>query len=302
MSGMLNVGRDRSSDSSIEEVVREIDRFVGMGNIKRELNKLIVYGQFLTLLRERDLAPASKIGLHMIFKGPPGTGKTELAREFGKLFKAIGLLRTSKVVERDRSTILGRALGDTESLMREAFAEAKNGVLFIDEAYALAGISDERSTEDRSDAYGRGAVATLLKLMEDNRSSVVVIVAGYTDLMERFLRSNTGLRSRFTMVLEFHGYKPPELLEIFEGFVKNWGCSIEPNALDEVQKYMTTWPIGDRDFGNGREVRTLFESTLPILAQRVSAIPGFRDLPSDQLLKITVADVKEAVEGNARRF
>ncbi len=282
-------------------MIGEINRLVGMHSIKGELGRLASFAELIKLRRERDI-PMEKIGLHMLFIGPPGTGKTILARKFGELFKALGLLREGKVVEVDRSTLIGDHLGDTEKHMRDAFDRARNGVLFIDEAYSVAGIHTEDSTKDLHSEYTKAAVDTLLKLMEDNRSSVVVIAAGYPDPMRRFLQANTGLKSRFSKRLTFEPYSPRELLQIFEMMAEDWKYVLEPDALSEARRFIQTWPTTEKDFGNAREVRTFFEAILPVQAQRVAGTEGFQTLSNDQLLTITPDDVRGAMQDYGNRL
>ncbi len=291
----LDVGGN-AAEPTIDSVMQEINGFIGMRNIKEELNKLISYGELMKELRRRKIASASKMSLHMVFKGPPGTGKTALAREFGKLFKAIGLLRQGQVIEVDRSTLVGAVVGETEKIMRDAFERAKNGVLFIDEAYSLAGISAQGISEDQSDQYGKSAIDSLLKLMEDNRSSVMVIVAGYPEPMDRFLKRNAGLRSRFTRTIEFHAYTQEELLQILSAFAAEWGYTLDDAALEEAQEFINDMPIRDHDFGNARAVRNFFEAILPVHADRVAAIPDFRTKSDEELLQITADDVRLAAK------
>jgi SpoVK/Ycf46/Vps4 family AAA+-type ATPase len=271
-----------------------------MYNIKEELNKLIALGELIALRRERDI-PTDKIGLHMVFKGNPGTGKTALARELGKLFKAIGLLRQGQVVEVDRASLIGSHLGDAEKLVADAFERARHGILFIDEAYALAGISAEGPTRDMDDVYAKAAIDTLLKLMEDNRATVVVIVAGYPDPMDRFLKKNVGLKSRFPKTLEFQPYSHDELLAIFQQMVEEGHYLIEDQAVLATEKFMRTWDIKAKDFGNAREVRTFFEAIMPAQAERISQIPNFKSLSNAQLMTITAEDVEAAAEAYGTR-
>ena len=289
-----------SSASPKERVIGEIARLVGMENIKAELDKLTALGELIKLRRERDI-PMEKVGLHMVFLGPPGTGKTILARKFGELFKAIGLLRDGKVVEVDRSSLIGTHIGDAEKYMRDAFDRARNGVLFIDEAYSLAGIDSEDVTKDVVDPYGRGAVDTLLKLMEDNRASVIVIAAGYPDPMRRFLQKNTGLKSRFAKTFQFHPYTFDELLLIFESIAQDWKYVVEPEALAEARRFIRTWDITDTRFGNAREVRTFFEAILPVQAQRIATIPDFQNLSNEEILTVTAEDINGTVEHYGNR-
>jgi SpoVK/Ycf46/Vps4 family AAA+-type ATPase len=219
----------------------------------------------------------------------------------GKLFKAIGLLRQGQVVEVDRASLIGSHLGDAEKLVADAFERARHGILFIDEAYALAGISAEGPTRDMDDVYAKAAIDTLLKLMEDNRSTVVVIVAGYPDPMDRFLKKNVGLKSRFPKTLEFQPYSHDELLAIFQQMVEEGHYLIEDDAVLATEKFMRTWDIKAKDFGNAREVRTFFEAILPAQAERISQIPDFKSLSNAQLMTITVEDVEAAAEAYGTR-
>ena len=298
MSGRLDVSRS-AAESSKDRVVADINKLVGLGPIKNELNKLIAFGELIKLRRSRDI-PMEKIGLHMVFKGPPGTGKTILARKFGELFKSIGLLRESKLIEVDRSTIIGTALGDTEKKMRDAFDRARNGVLFIDEAYALAGISAEDISKDQHDVFGKAAVDTLLKLMEDNRASTAVIVAGYPEPMDRFLNSNAGLKSRFAKTFTFAAFTHDELLQVFKDMAEEWHYTLEDDAITEARRFiLTELDVSSRDFGNAREIRRFLEAILPVQAERLSVriatTVDVQTITDTELLTITAADVQGAI-------
>jgi SpoVK/Ycf46/Vps4 family AAA+-type ATPase len=275
-------------DTTLQEVIAEIGDLIGMDNIKHELNSLIALGSIIQLRRERDI-PLEKMSLHLIFMGPPGTGKTIVARKIGKLFKAIGLLRTGHCVEVDRATLISTFSGGTGPKVREAVMDAKGGVLFIDEAYAIAGGDDVHSATDN---YGREAINTLLKMMEDHRHDVVVIVAGYTNKMRRFMEANPGLRSRFNRELKFASYKHDELFNIFRVMVAEGKYDLSQDAAREAEKHIRTWDIMPEDFGNAREVRNFFEKILPNQALRLSQTPDIRSLSNDQLLTITAEDVR----------
>jgi stage V sporulation protein K len=278
-----------------DRIMSEIREMVGLKNIKEQLDQLVAFGELIKLRRERDI-PMDRIGLHMVFTGSPGTGKTVLARKFGELFKAIGLLRDGRLVEVDRSTLVGDVVGDSEKKTRDAFERARNGVLFIDEAYSLGGISAEDVTKDVSDPYGKAAIDTLMKLMEDNRSSVAIIVAGYRDPMARFLQRNLGLKSRFAKHFHFPSYEPKQLLEIFQSMATASNYTVEPDAMTEARRFMETWDIEAKDFGNAREVRTFLEAMLPVQAVRIANTPNFRNLSNEELLTISLADVLGAKE------
>ncbi len=281
----------RKADQSLDEVLKEISDLIGMNEIKHQLNELIALGRLIAIRRDRDI-PLEKVGLHLIFTGPPGTGKTIMARKIGKLFKAIGLLRDGKCVEVDRSRLVGAYQGHTGQMVREAVKDALDGVLFIDEAYALAGGTGPIAT---SDSYGDEAIQTLLKLMEDHRDRLVVIVAGYPNPMRRFLENNPGLRSRFTRTFAFESYTHEELIEIFEFMTAEGHYLLDADASREAAKYIRNWKRDREDFGNAREVRSFFEGILPAQALRLAQAPDLEALTNDELLTITADDIKDAI-------
>ena len=203
----------RSDDDALGKVLKEIADLIGMDNVKDELNQLIALGRLIALRRERDI-PMEKISLHLIFTGPPGTGKTDHGAQDRRLCsrRSVCCARAT-VVEVDRSKLTGAHLGAAGQLVREAVKDALDGVLFIDEAYALAGGTGDVAS---SDLYGNEAIQTLLKMMEDYRDRLVVIAAGYPGPMRRFLENNPGLRSRFTREFSFHSYEHDELIAIFK--------------------------------------------------------------------------------------
>lgn len=283
---------NKRNDETLEEVLGEISNLIGMDEVKDQLNELIAFGRLIALRRERDI-PLEKVSLHLIFTGPPGTGKTVMARKIGKLFKAIGLLRGGHCVEVDRSKLVAMYQGQTGPLVREAVKEAVDGVLFIDEAYALAGGTEALAS---SDPYGNEAIQTLLKMMEDYRDRLVVIVAGYTNPMRRFLENNVGLKSRFTREFDFKSYTHDELIKIFEFMTNEGKYTLEPEADREAAKYIRTWDRNREDFGNAREVRSFFERILPVQAMRLAEEPDLESLTNAELLTITAADIKNAAK------
>jgi stage V sporulation protein K len=234
-----------------------------------------------------------KISLHLIFIGPPGTGKTIMARKIGDLFKAIGLLRKGHCVEVDRSKLTGAHLGAAGQLVREAVKDALDGVLFIDEAYALAGGTGDLAS---SDLYGNEAIQTLLKMMEDYRERLVVIAAGYPGPMRRFLENNPGLRSRFTREFSFHSYDHEELIAIFKFMTKEGKYLLDPEAEREAEKYIRSLDPKREDFGNARDIRTFFERILPAQAYRIAETPDFEAMTNEQLLTITADDIRAVAE------
>ena len=280
----------RADDTNLDEVLAEIGALVGMESIKMQLNELIALGRVIAIRRDRDI-PLQRFSLHLVFTGPPGTGKTVMARKIGKLFKAIGLLRKGHCVEVDRSKLVGRHLGEAGQLVQEAVKDALDGVLFIDEAYALAGGSGPLAT---GDMYGNEAIQTLLKLMEDYRDRLVVIVAGYTSPMRRFLENNVGLKSRFNREFEFKSYSHDELIEIFQIIAHEGKYTLDAAAKREAEKYIRTMDRNREDFGNARDVRSFFERIVPAQAMRLGELANLEQLSNEELLTVTADDVRDA--------
>ncbi len=280
------------TDTSLTEVLTEIGGLIGMADIKSQLNELIALGRVIAIRRDRDI-PITKLSLHLVFTGPPGTGKTVVARKIGKLFKAIGLLRKGHVIETGRHKLVGTYIGQAGKLMEEAVKDALDGVLFIDEAYALAGGTAALAS---SDQYGDEAIQTLLKMMEDYRDRLVVIVAGYPGPMRRFLENNVGLKSRFNRVFEFKSYSHDELIEIFNVMAAESLYTLDAMAQREAEKYIRMMDRNRDDFGNARDVRSFLERIIPIQALRLGESDFLESLSNAQLLTITADDVRAAAE------
>ncbi|MEV6015066.1 right-handed parallel beta-helix repeat-containing protein [Streptomyces sp. f51] len=244
-------------------VLGELDTLVGLDNVKREVRALTDMIEVGRRRQEAGLKAASA-RRHLVFTGSPGTGKTTVARLYGEILASLGVLEKGHLVEVSRVDLVGEHIGSTAIRTQEAFDRARGGVLFIDEAYAL-------SPEDSGRDFGREAIDTLVKLMEDHREAVVVIVAGYTAEMERFLSVNPGVASRFSRTITFNDYIPTELLRIVEQQAEEHEYRLGPGAPEAVLKYFTAIPRGPA-FGNGRTARQTFEAMVERHAGRVAKL------------------------------
>ncbi|GAA4496989.1 hypothetical protein GCM10023191_039810 [Actinoallomurus oryzae] len=246
-----------------ETLLASLSSMVGLHAVKREVKDMV---DLLTAAKQREAAglPAPNISRHLVFTGSPGTGKTTVARLYAELLHALGVLRRGQLVEVARADLVGRYVGHTAQLTRDVFQTALGGVLFIDEAYTL-------TPEGSGNDFGREAVETLLKLMEDHRDEVVVIVAGYTEEMRRFLNSNPGLASRFSRHVEFEDYSTDELVEIMRGQAGANGYECTPETVQALRAYVDAIPR-DRSFGNARLARQLLETMMTRQARRLGGM------------------------------
>jgi len=259
---------ERQSDPGVSEedltaIFTELDALVGLQPVKSEVHRATNFARMQVLRREQGL-PVVKASLHCVFFGNPGTGKTTVARLMGRIYKSLGLLKRGHVIEVDRGRLVAEYVGQTAVRTHAAIDSAMDGILFIDEAYALSG----RGVED----FGNEAIETLLKRMEDDRGRLIVIVAGYDRPMKQFINSNPGLESRFTNYLNFPDYPPTDLAEIFHRMAAQSGLVGTTEAEKKVLTLCSSLYAARNDqFGNAREMRNLFEAAVRNQSTRLVA-------------------------------
>lgn len=259
---------------------------MGLSAVKREVKDLINLAAVERLRRQHGL-PTADMSLHMVFSGNPGTGKTTIARLMARVYHSLGILSKGQLAEVDRSGLVAGYVGQTAIKTRKVIDSALGGVLFIDEAYALNG--------GGANDFGREAIDTLLKAMEDHRDDLVVIVAGYDGLMDEFIHSNPGLESRFNRFLHFADYTAEELLAIFRMQCEK-GCYIlEPEAEAPLRSLLERRMADAASFGNARGVRNLFEQ---ILVRQAGRLAGQASVNREDLTRITAADVEAVGRAN----
>ena len=266
----------------IEDLKHELEGYIGLSVIKQEVQSLINLVSVQKLRRENDL-PVEDLSLHMVFSGNPGTGKTMIARLMSRIYKSLGILSKGQLVEVDRGGLVAGYVGQTAIKTGEVIQKSLGGVLFVDEAYAL---TDHGETD-----YGQEAVDTLLKAMEDHRDDLIVIVAGYTELMETFVHSNPGLESRFNRFMHFPDYTVEEMLAIFDMRCTKSGYELAKDARDLLKGLLALLSLDTKGFGNARGVRNLFERALSAQANRLATLT---QITREMLMQLTSADLRVA--------
>ncbi|MDR0917367.1 MAG: AAA family ATPase [Oscillospiraceae bacterium] len=275
---------DEKPPRTLDEMLAELDSLVGLDDIKSSVRSLINLVKVRKLREEAGL-PLTPMSLHMVFLGNPGTGKTTVARILGELFAAIGALPKGHLIETDRGGLVAGFVGQTAIKTTEVVNSALGGILFIDEAYSL---TPERADND----FGREAIETLLKLMEDNRDKLVVIVAGYTGEMNRFIESNPGLQSRFARYFSFPDYNADELTAIFEGLCRKNAYALSDDArMFAAAMFDGMYKNRAANFGNARDVRNVFERAVAVHADRLAKMES---PTKDELSRLLVVDLQKA--------
>lgn len=261
--------------------MEELDSLIGLGSVKQEVRTMSNFIK-IQLSRQRQGLKSTQVSYHCVFTGNPGTGKTTVARILASIYKDLGVLKKGHLVETDRSGFVAEYVGQTAVKTNKVIDDALDGVLFIDEAYSLVTGS--------SNDYGNEAIATLLKRMEDNRDRLIVILAGYGNEMKQFIDSNPGLQSRFNRYINFPDYNADELLQIFIRYAQKNDYDVTPDAIDRLKILLNDAVKNkDKNFGNGRFVRNMFEKTLERQANRLSTI----EHPTlNQLKKILPTDIE----------
>ncbi len=274
---------------SLEELMEELNALIGLERVKSEVKQLVNYlkVQQMRLAKGMSALPISR---HIVFYGNPGTGKTTVARLLAQIYRALEILSNGNLVETDRAGLVAGYVGQTALKVKDVVNKALGGILFIDEAYAL-------SSGDGED-FGREAIETLLKMMEDHRHDLVVVAAGYTMKMDEFLSSNPGLRSRFNKFIHFEDYTAEQLKEIFKSFCKKADFTLTPEAEEKLANVFNILSaFRDESFGNARLARNLFEATINKQANRIVSL---LEINEAVLSTIEAADIPEAEEAQTR--
>lgn len=265
----------------LETCIAELTKLAGLANVKQEIESLIRFLEINKAREQHDLKGAA-MSLHMIFSGNPGTGKTTVARIVSRIFAALGVLKKGHLVETDRLGLVGQYVGHTAKKTDDLVRQALDGVLFVDEAYALVAGGEND--------FGREAIDTLVKRMEDHRDRLIVIAAGYPADMKTFIDSNPGLQSRFTIHLNFEDYTATELVGIFKGFCEKNQYTLEASAEAALETQIAAeLRTAGRGFGNGRHMRNLFEKAIRKHAVRLCMRK--REWTKDELAQLTSEDL-----------
>lgn len=278
--------KEAEPEKTLDELMAELDGLIGLEGVKREVRTLTNLIKVRAMRKEHGMK-VMDMSFHMVFTGNPGTGKTTVARLVAKIYKQLGFLSKGQLIETDRSGLVAGYVGQTAGKVTEVVSSALGGILFIDEAYAL-------SRKGMENDFGREAIDTLVKLMEDHRDDLVVIVAGYTDEMHDFLTSNPGLISRFNKYIDFPDYSDDELMAILAMNAKRQGYAVDGAADGVVRAMLSSMTLSERlDFGNARGMRNTLEKLVQEQANRLAGAEG--EITREMLERLTEEDAKAAL-------
>ena len=270
----------------LDEVLNELDDFIGMRSVKNMIRRLAVQSMFMKQRAAMGAGKVQQMSMNFILTGNPGTGKTSIARKMGEVLQSMEILPTSRVIEASRATLVGKYMGETPKIVNNMCDKAMGGILFIDEAYTLSSENDQ---------YGKEAIDTLMKRMEDDRGKFVVIAAGYHDEMETFLAVNPGLASRFTHKLHIDDYNEDELLAIYKKMASKDNYKLSPEAEFKLMDLICRRVLNkDKSFGNAREMRNMLDATIQQLSMRVSGMPS-SEITQETYQLIMPEDIKDSI-------
>jgi len=268
----------------LDEVLNELDDFIGMRSVKNMIRRLAVQSMFMKQRAAMGAGKVQQMSMNFILTGNPGTGKTSIARKMGEVLQAMEILPTSRVIEASRATLVGKYMGETPKIVNNMCDKAMGGILFIDEAYTLSSENDQ---------YGKEAIDTLMKRMEDDRGKFVVIAAGYKDEMETFLAVNPGLASRFSHKMHIDDYNEDELLAIYKKMASKDNYKLSTEAEFKLMDLICRKVLNkSNSFGNAREMRNMLDNTIQQLSMRVSSLPQ-TDITQETYQLILPEDIKE---------
>ncbi len=282
--------KDKKNMKAKGNAYDELQEMIGLGSVKRVIDQSVAYYKMQKVYKDRGMKE-NRLAMHMVFTGNPGTAKTTVARLFARIMKDNGILSKGQLVEVGRSDLVGKYVGWTADIVKKRFNQAKGGVLFIDEAYALV--------DDRGGSYGDEAINTIVQEMENHRDELIVIFAGYPDEMEKFLQRNLGLRSRIAFHIPFDNYSSAELCDIAKLIGKKQGVTIDEDAISKMESKFAVARLQD-DFGNGRYVRNVVEQARMNQAIRLAS-EDLEHLSNDEIRIIKASDISDDEEKCVRK-